>query len=400
MDNLIWYFLEVNVLTLVLTLIYFFIRNQLNFTQRRVAILFIPILSISVLLYKLSGTAETNAVYNLPVFEISSPQTNYESTIEPNSILNLQTLTTIYWLGAFVMLVFFIYKFYRIWSMLKKTKVGQVDSIIISNIQDQPCFSFFNYIQLQPSIPENEREVIFQHEKIHIEKKHSYDILYISAIQISCWFNPAISALKKELTEVHEYQVDQVMYGRHQTEYMQFLLDYSLGTSSTPYLLTNQFYSKKTLIKRMIFMKTKTKNRWAFGLIIPVVATSFALVSWTMNEKRIPTSATSTHIDTTIGEVEKMPEYQGGMEALSNYLSTNIQYPETAKNNKIEGKVIISFMVEATGKVSKCVVKESAHADLDNEALRVVSSMPDWIPGEKDGKKVGVEMTLPIVFKL
>ncbi|MBL7897870.1 MAG: energy transducer TonB [Crocinitomicaceae bacterium] len=142
------------------------------------------------------------------------------------------------------------------------------------------------------------------------------------------------------------------------------------------------------------------KNKWGLALLIPAIASSFAFISWTIAEKQNPAINQINLSDQIKGEIEKMPEFQGGMEALSTYLSTNLLYPETARNNKIEGKVIISFMVEATGKVTNCRIKESAHTDLDKEALRVVSAMPEWIPGEKNGKKVNVEMTLPIVFKL
>ena len=99
-------------------------------------------------------------------------------------------------------------------------------------------------------------------------------------------------------------------------------------------------------------------------------------------------------------EVDKMPEYVGGMEAMTKYLTSNIRYPEEAVKSKTTGKVMVSFVVSKDGKVTKTAIKRGVSKELDAEALRVVSSMPNWIPGEKDGKKVDAEMILPVSFAL
>lgn len=88
------------------------------------------------------------------------------------------------------------------------------------------------------------------------------------------------------------------------------------------------------------------------------------------------------------------------MEALTKYLVSNIRYPEDAVKTKTTGKVIVSFVVTREGKVTKTAIKRGVSKELDAEALRVVSSMPNWIPGEKDGKKIDAEMVLPVAFAL
>ncbi|MNY16333.1 Gram-negative bacterial tonB protein [compost metagenome] len=98
--------------------------------------------------------------------------------------------------------------------------------------------------------------------------------------------------------------------------------------------------------------------------------------------------------------VDKLPEYTGGSEAMTKYMIENVRYPETAVKSKTTGKVIVSFVVTKTGKVTKASVKKGVSKELDEEALRVVSAMPDWIPAEKDDKKVDAEMVLPVMFKL
>jgi TonB family protein len=85
---------------------------------------------------------------------------------------------------------------------------------------------------------------------------------------------------------------------------------------------------------------------------------------------------------------------------LGQYLSANIKYPEAAKNAKIEGKVIVKFVIDEEGNVRDVTTVTKADADLCAEAMRVVAHMPKWQPGEDKGKKVSVYFDLPIVFRL
>lgn len=92
--------------------------------------------------------------------------------------------------------------------------------------------------------------------------------------------------------------------------------------------------------------------------------------------------------------------FPGGNAALSNYLQTNVKYPEVSvKNNEI-GKVFVSFVVEKDGSIQNAKVEKGVSPALDEEALRVVRSMPKWTPAMKDGKEVRTVLTLPIVFHL
>ena len=88
--------------------------------------------------------------------------------------------------------------------------------------------------------------------------------------------------------------------------------------------------------------------------------------------------------------VEQMPEYPGGMKAMLDYLMENVKYPADAENQKIEGRVIATFVVETDGSIS----------NIDAEAIRVLSGMPKWTPGKQSGKEVRVKYTVPISFNL
>ena len=82
------------------------------------------------------------------------------------------------------------------------------------------------------------------------------------------------------------------------------------------------------------------------------------------------------------------------------YLQNNINYPPQATIAHIEGRVIVAFIVEKDGSLADIHVRRSIHPSLDEEAVRVVSAMPNWIPGEEDGNPVRVKYVLPITFRL
>ena len=98
--------------------------------------------------------------------------------------------------------------------------------------------------------------------------------------------------------------------------------------------------------------------------------------------------------------VEELPEFPGGVVKMNEYLSNSIIYPEYAVNNNIEGKVVLEFVVDIDGTITDIKIVQSVHESLDNEASRVVKSMPKWKPGKNDGKLVRVKYTLPIGFNL
>ena len=98
--------------------------------------------------------------------------------------------------------------------------------------------------------------------------------------------------------------------------------------------------------------------------------------------------------------VEEMPSFPGGNGALMSYLNGNTKYPVVAQENGVQGKVIISFVVERDGSISDVKVARSVDPSLDREAQRVVKSMPRWTPGKQNGQTVRVKYTVPVVFRL
>ena len=97
---------------------------------------------------------------------------------------------------------------------------------------------------------------------------------------------------------------------------------------------------------------------------------------------------------------EEMPEFPNGIEGLMDYVAQNVRYPESAKENNLQGRVIVKFVIEKDGSVSNVEVGRGWGNELDEEAVRVVKAMPKWKPGKQDGKPVRVSFMLPINFKL
>ena len=97
---------------------------------------------------------------------------------------------------------------------------------------------------------------------------------------------------------------------------------------------------------------------------------------------------------------EEMPFFPGGEKALLKYLMNNIKYPEIAEKKKKQGRVVCSFVVERDGSISNVKVIRSVYPALDKEAVRVIKSMPNWIPGSQNGSPVRVKYTVPVTFRL
>ena len=98
--------------------------------------------------------------------------------------------------------------------------------------------------------------------------------------------------------------------------------------------------------------------------------------------------------------VEQMPSFPGGQKALIEYLTANVRYPDDCEETCVQGRVVVSFVVERDGSITEAKVVKSVYPSLDEEALRVVNSMPKWIPGSLNGERVRTKYMIPITFRL
>lgn len=100
----------------------------------------------------------------------------------------------------------------------------------------------------------------------------------------------------------------------------------------------------------------------------------------------------------TFTKVDEMPVFPGGSEKLSEFIFMNLNYPESARNENLSGEVLVQFIIDMEGNPRDIKVVKGIHPDLDKEAIRVISKMPKWTPGKKDGKYINTMISLPIKF--
>lgn len=99
-------------------------------------------------------------------------------------------------------------------------------------------------------------------------------------------------------------------------------------------------------------------------------------------------------------ELDEMPEFPGGMDAMFKFMGDNLNYPAAAREKGIEGTVVVSFIVNQDGSISNSEILRGIGGGCDEESVRIVNSFPAWKPGVDEGKKVRTQMRLPIRYKL
>ena len=353
--------------------------------------------------------------------------------VKNNSLSLLQIVSIIYIVGvvlSFVKMIFNIYK-------INKIKAGK-EFVLIDNVkvfytnENHIPFSFFNNIFIGTStssvtgseVPEpvegNANRLILKHEMSHVKNRHSLDIILMEIMISFQWFNPFIYKIKKELQSVHEYIADKeaVENETDKSNYMMLLLqqctadDFNAIANNFSFLLT-----KKRIV--MITQKQKTKRMvMRMLLILPVFAMLVLLntqcdnakpndekqqpavtETWTILEQPVYDKEALNLQDSIYRVTEVMPQYPGGPNEMMKYIQENIKYPQSAIDNKIEGRVFVTFVVEKDGSISNAVVLRGIEEACDAEALRVISSMPKWNPGQHKGEVVRTQFTIPIIYK-
>ena len=158
------------------------------------------------------------------------------------------------------------------------------------------------------------------------------------------------------------------------------------------------------------WLEQQLQLRRQLGKAVAVVGVSMGLAALTACESQMADLNTDnstssvmnqTKITQWMGEVvEPQPSFPGGQKALIKFLSENIEYPEQALKDSIEGRVVVAFFIDTDGSVTDPEVVRELHPLLDAEALRVVNLMPKWKPGYQNGAPVKVKYNLPITFKM
>lgn len=282
------------------------------------------------------------------------------------------------------------------------------------------AFSFFNKRVVDKNLPE--LATIQSHEEIHIRQLHSADIIFFELIGIIAWFNPIIYFYKHTIKNIHEYLADEeaAKFNGDKEQYALLLLSSAFGV--TPSNLTNSFFNKSLLKKRIYMLHKQRSKKTAilkYGLFLPLFAVTLVMSSATIrNDKRILTVAEQMPLNDPLTTMEgafkpfqddkvfdfvsldQQPTFPGGMENFYKYLGATTKYPPEAQRLNKQGKVFLSFIIERDGSLTEIKVDRRAGYGLDEEAIRVLKASPKWVPGMQNGNKVRVKYNLPIAFAL
>ena len=335
-----------------------------------------------------------------------------------------QVFGYIFIIGAAVMTLLLLIKLVKLAVMTVRSPKEKCDGYtLVFTGREQGSFSFLGYVFLPDK---NASPDIVRHELSHIGHHHSWDILFVEIMKIVQWFNPVIYLYKKELQSLHEYQADRdvVSTGVDKRDYMMLILQQCTAVDFSG--ISNNFsliLTKKRI--KMITRNEKAKGLWwrllATVPVLAILVIANAKVSaqqvaktdnpvYENNASGADDINADTHIkpdelfrtdnDSVFNIVEKMPEFPGGTEAMMKYVAQNVKYPEEAKEKGISGRVFVSFVIEKDGSVSNVEVLRGIGGGCDEEAVRVVKSMPKWTPGMQKGKPVRVNYNMPFFFKL
>ena len=357
---------------------------------------------------------------------------------EVASLSWIEILLLVYLAGIIFFACRNLYSLIRLFRLIhsgKREKLENGTTLVVHEQEIAP-FSWMKYIVIsRKDLEENGREILI-HEAAHIRHRHSIDLLVADICIFFQWFNPGAWLLKQELQNIHEYEADETVIneGVNAKEYQLLLIKKAVGTRL--YSMANSFNHSK-LKKRITMMLKEKSNPWArlkYLYVLPLAAiavTAFArpeisekmeeisavkvndlaeivqekvlqdTVKVSKDEKKdalVVTGVKSKEEEEIVifEVVEQMPEYPGGMSALQKYLSEKIA--GSPMKGKAGGRVMVGFTVAETGKIKDVRVLQSDEASLNQEAERIVSEMPDWIPGKQRGRPVPVKYTVPIRF--
>lgn len=299
--------------------------------------------------------------------------------------------------------------------------------------KEQTPFSFFHRIYITPSMhTEKELNEILIHEQTHARQWHSIDVIVSDLFARLCWINPFAWLMKREIRHNLEYLADRsvVQSGNDTKTYQYHLL--GLANSKAAAQLSNNF-NVSPLKRRIKMMNKKPSNevgRLKYVLFVPLIGlllliSNIEALARVFNENIVqpeialeatnessilfieePTEAPELQTpqkktQEALRVAEAMPQFPGGDAALMKFLAGNIKYPTEAAKAKIQGRVVIQFVVNEKGEITNPSVVQSVNPQLDEEALRVVNIMPLWEPGKnKEGEAVAVFYVLPVNFRI
>ncbi|MDX2429922.1 MAG: M56 family metallopeptidase [Bacteroides sp.] len=435
MNNLFIYLLELNVALMILFVAYkLFFERDSNFLVRRIYLLGVVILPL--LLPLLPDSVQ------VPVGNIAPLSLQLEGVTIVGEGAESQASTPLL-VGRVAMIIYLlvlglgilklIHQMARITIAALSSHRREVNGTSLLENRGLHASSFFGYIFIDPdTIKDNNFNHILEHESTHKKEWHSIDRILTELFVMINWFNPVAWLFRKAVIQNLEYLADSAVLrkGTDPLKYQISILNQYLGSAS----ITNQFSSQ---IKKRISMLNKNYklgSRWKLALLLPITAIALLFVSCTEKEgakgDNLAPEVEAIAESEIFYQVDEMPTFNGGEPIeFRKHIAYNLKYPKEAAENGVGGKIFIRFIVDKEGKVVipdqetvakmegkpieevvvvtyRTLEKDAETPDakyiqmLKDEAVRVVSTSPDWTPGIVKGKNVNVMFTFPISFVL
>lgn len=382
-----------------------------------------------------SETKVNNTVVNLPEIVVNANNGYLETTSYlAKGIGEIGIFQIFLVLSGLGILSIVFFQLIKLLLLIKLNKRRAFNGLTLVELKDNtPPFSFFHWLFIPKELAhQHEFAKIFVHEHAHYKRLHSIDVLVFELLHVLFWFHPAYYYLRNELKTMHEFEADAMALKIFdKKDYQQTLLSLSFSGGMIP--ISNPF-NVSLIKKRMLMMNQKKRHKPAQNwlkllILLPFMTAAILIQSCSFDKKEVqtdprPEDIMSYKVDSAgkvtgsmvnpkeafadaepiegdiFTVVEEMPVFQGGTEAMMKFISNNIQYPEKARKEGIQGRVFVNFLIEKDGSVSSAKVLRGIGGGCDEEALRVVEMMPDWTPGKQRGQAVRVSFNLPVKFLL
>jgi len=443
MNTMLVYLLESTIcLSVLYPVFWFFLRRDTFFQVNRFYLLAMVLFSILVPLLPLHWIPSgTSAVFMVLLDPVLITPAKVEHTLSAH-LQWIEVATVVYLTGALIFLLRFGLQLIQLYRITRRfgIKESHGQRVVFVDRGYSP-FSFFNLVFINEEvIPAGSLPTILEHERVHIRQHHTLDMILVELAAILQWFNPIIWLTGREMKSIHEYLADEgvLKTGISRSQYQQIILDETMGIQVNG--LTNNF--NVSLLKKRILMMTKSKSgTWAKSKLF-IALPALAALLFLLPASSVSSSSGSGNPDKTQATpvfvpsaaavpitasmepqdkekkkteakyvpvqpdkngvypvVEQQPKYTGGDEARIKFMIENIKYPEEAKKNGLQGNVFVTFVIQSDGAVTDVKILRGIGGGCDEEAVRVVKMMPNWIPGMEKGKKVAVQFNLPIKFR-
>jgi len=389
------YLLQVNI---YLTVFYAFYRLLLDketyFVMNRVYLLSAALLSLAIPFIHLDWLTQqpvsqqlSVSVGQLEMMVLADPAAS-EQVIPWGKLIAL-----LYCAG----LLFFVLRF-----CLQLFKLRNLKAAVVPGT----AFSFFKFKSVHADLPA--QHIINKHEDIHVEQLHSFDVIFFELVGILNWFNPVVHWYKASIKNIHEYLADEkaAHYQGDKEQYALLLLSAAFKVS--PNALTNSFYNK-SLIKKRIYMlhreKSKRRAVLKYGIYLPLFAGMLLLSSSTLRQNedimqatdKIPLESPLIIVEEAMPLIKNMESSkalnQTEWDKFYAFIGRTVKYPEQAKQQKIQGNVQTKFTVD-DGAVKGMEVLSKLGYGLDAEVMKAILNY-DGFNSIKDGDYV-----LNMAFKL